>query len=119
MLAIEGQYPRLRQLGGIGPGKNWTVSLSPDPLRPGPTYSVANTCSLPSTPSSSRRPSTTPGTEIPLATFPRAAATASEAQGIRDVVDGRAVYLMPVGSGEVSSARLRGIRRPPRGTTRP
>ena len=114
-MTIRGRSTRVYANWVDGYGKNWTVSLTPDPLRPTVPYSVReylltsfHTVVVQATIHDSRN-------QIPLSTFPRGPRDRERGAKIRDVVDARAVYLMPVGSGEVS-VQLRGIRKPPRGS---
>jgi hypothetical protein len=117
-MLIKGRPTRVYANWVDGYGKNWTVSLTPDPLRPGVPYSVREYLLTSFHTVVVQATIHDPRNQIPLATFPEGRRDRQRGAKVRDVVDGRAVYLMPVGSGEVS-VQLRGIRRPPRGTTKP
>ncbi len=80
-----------------GYGKNWYVSLTPDPLRPNVPYSVRE-FSLTSFHTVTMLATIhNPHKLIPLATFSQTGGRTRGGQKIQDVVDARAVYLLPVG----------------------
>jgi hypothetical protein len=98
VLTIRGRPTRVHATWVDGYGKNWMVSLTPDPMTPTVPYSVREyllTSLQTVTVADTIRD---PHNQVPLATFPATAGGKKEAGGrkIQEVVGARAVYLLPV-----------------------
>jgi hypothetical protein len=99
-MSIKGVYVTVYATWVDGYGKNWEVHLTPDPLRPNVPYSVRQFLLTSFHTVIVQAAIHDPRNQVPLATFPDHAGKKGGSK-VRDLVDARAVYMMPVGDSRV------------------
>lgn len=96
-MTIKGRQVKIYSSWVDGYGKNRTITLTPDPLRPGVPYSVREFLLTSSHAVILEALVRDPRNQVPLATF--GGDPGGRRRGgtkVKDVVDARAVYMMPV-----------------------